>query len=249
MSLYQIGRCGKIVVSKSPRCAGNTRGEHREVTPMQPKRTIPCVCRQCGTGFLARPTLAKRGRAMFCGRPCAYLSFRRQTPIVPLADGSVSLPIFRRDGSVRSYVIVDAADAEWVSRWRWHLDSYGYAMRSGPTADGKQPLIYLHREVLGLKHGDPTTGDHINRDKLDNRQANLRAITKPQNGQNVSGFTAGSSRYRGVSWRKDQQRWAAYVTYGGRKHHLGFYTDEQQAAEVARAARLEHLPYSVEQGA
>lgn len=216
---------------------------------MQPKRTIPCVCRQCGTRFLARPTLANRGRAMFCGRPCAYLSFRRQTPIIPLADGSVSLPIFRRDGSIRSYVIVDAADAEWVSRWRCHLDSYGYAMRSGPTVNGKQPLIYLHRELLGLKHGDPRTGDHIDRDRLNCQRSNLRVLTKAENGQNTHGQPTASSQYRGVSWRKDQHRWAAYITYGGKKHHLGFYTDERQAAAIARAARLKHLPYSVEQGA
>lgn len=37
----QIGRCGKIVDSKSPSRADNTLGEHPEVTRMQPDPTMP----------------------------------------------------------------------------------------------------------------------------------------------------------------------------------------------------------------
>ncbi len=162
---------------------------------------------------------------------------------------AVQIPLRARDGSVRAYVLVDADDAAWANRWQWHLDSYGYAMRNSEPVGGKRHVIYLHRELLGLTRGDGVTGDHVNRIKLDCRRSNLRRLTKAQNGQNVPGLRAASSAYRGVSWRKEQRRWAAYVTFGGKKRHLGFFTDELQAADAARQARLRHLPYSVEQGA
>jgi hypothetical protein len=108
-------------------------------------------------------------------------------------------------------------------------------------------MFYLHRELMGLTHGNTLTVDHLNLDKLDNRRANLRVIPQsgqPQNRPQVNnGWT---SRYRGVSWHALTGQWRARVGIGGKEHHLGTFSSEEEAAEVARAARLRLMPFATD---
>lgn len=138
-------------------------------------------------------------------------------------------------------VLVDAADANAVACYRWSLAANGYAVRK---SNGQ--VVYLHRELMGLAVDDPTTVDHINRDRLDNRRTNLRLVPAAAQAQNVSAHRDGSSRYRGVTRRG--ARWIAQVGSAGGTVYLGTFEREQDAAEAAAAYRREHLPYSVEQG-
>jgi len=104
----------------------------------------------------------------------------------------------------------------------------------------------LHRELLGLTRGDGFEVDHINRDRLDNRRSNLRAIPLDGNRQNKSSHRTSSSKYRGVSWAPDRRKWRAFVTDHGKRINLGQFSDEQAASEAARAARSRLMPYAVD---
>lgn len=160
----------------------------------------------------------------------------------PLA---VQIPLYAPDGTVAAYTFVDSADADWVSRWRWGLDGWGYAYRSESTVRGSR-VIRLHRELLGLKPGDRRITDHIDRDKLNNRRANLRAIPKGMNGQNLPSFRGSTSQFRGVSWDANRRKWLACARLGGKTVNLGRHLTETDAAEAARAARLREMPYAVD---
>lgn len=150
---------------------------------------------------------------------------------IPLIDG--------RDGSVVGHTLIDDADAR-LADFTWRLGRTGYAVR---WRDGG--TIYLHREVLGLERGDGLEADHVNRDRLDNRRANLRATTRRENGQNLPS-QAGTSRHRGVCLDRASGKWTAQVKLDGRKRHLGYFSTEDQAAAAAAAFRREHMPHSVE---
>lgn len=163
-------------------------------------------------------------------------------------DTSVRIPLRARDGSVRAYAIVDAADAEWVNQWRWHLSS-GYATRNVrvPWAPrGTFQVLRLHRVLLGLTHGDGLDGDHRDRDKLNCQRANIRAVTHDQNIQNVPG-RSGHSQYRGVTWNKTVGKWQSRIRVDRKDVHLGYFTDEREAGDAARSARLRLLPFTVEE--
>lgn len=43
---------------------------------MLPKRTIPRICQQCGSDFLAAPQAVKIGKALFCSKTCHYTHMR-----------------------------------------------------------------------------------------------------------------------------------------------------------------------------
>lgn len=161
-------------------------------------------------------------------------------------EDTVRIPLRARDGSVRAYAIIDAADAPFAARWRWNLINTQYAGRWEKDATTKRScLIYLHRELLGLPRiRDGREGDHINRDTLNNTRKNLRVLTHAQNLQNKASYRGATSRHRGVYWDSRAQRWRAEVRLNGKKHSLGSFLLENDAADAARNARIRLMPYA-----
>ena len=82
------------------------------------------------------------------------------------------------------FALVDCEDFEWLSTWKWSSFSTKggvfYACR-GTTRNGVHKTLFMHREIMGLKAGDGLEIDHINRNPLDNRRANLRLATRKEN--------------------------------------------------------------------
>ncbi len=97
----------------------------------------------------------------------------------------------------------------------------------------------LHRFILGLRPGDGLEVDHVNGNGLDNRRENLRCVSRAQQMENRKKCPGKTSRYRGVSWRKDKRKWEACVNQGDHKHYLGCFASEEEAARVAAKARAQ----------
>jgi len=135
--------------------------------------------------------------------------------------------------------IVDAADIEWLSQHKWFFGP-GYAVRV-KESKGKRATIFMHRQILGLKPGDGKFSDHINREKLDNRRANLRLCTFQENNQNKrpcskSGFK-GVSKSKGRNGRSRLVRpWMAQIQGCGKRKTLGYFKSKEEAARVYDAA-------------
>jgi hypothetical protein len=130
--------------------------------------------------------------------------------------------------------IVDKADVELVSGFRWRRLHNGYVY-----ADRFCWRIALHRLVAGPRDGE--TVDHVNGDPLDNRAINLRIATPSQNSANrgIDRRRAGrSSKYKGVSWNSERQRWRVYVHFKGKTRHVGAFSDEKEAARAYDRAAL-----------
>lgn len=138
-------------------------------------------------------------------------------------------------------VHVDEADLDAVTGIRWLRSSQGYACAFGAVSDGR-PYFVMHRLLLGLRKGDKRQVDHVNRDRLDNRRANLRVVAQRLNLQNNVGHRDASSRFRGVTWDKRRQKWAAQASDLGRHIFLGRFDDEIEAAVVAERWRLQNMP-------
>lgn len=77
-------------------------------------------------------------------------------------------------GKTELSMVVDDNDYEKLSQHKWYLRKDGYIAR---TADKR--TVYAHRVIMNTPDGMHT--DHINRDKLDNRKANLRICTHKEN--------------------------------------------------------------------
>jgi len=174
------------------------------------------------TGFSVRPACANhpdslgRMRPTLSGPVCRNYRPKPATPAgdvrqIPLGDGF--------------YAYVDAADYEWLSQYRWHLYSGGYAAR---CEKGKR--IFMHREIMKPPQG--MIVDHKNRSKLDNTRENLRAGTPAQNQRNRAKRPGAVSPYKGVGYKKDMDKYYARFRLNGRRFWLGLFDQEIEAARA-----------------
>jgi hypothetical protein len=88
---------------------------------------------------------------------------------------------------------------------------------------------------------DDKVVDHINRNPLDNRKANLRIITRSQNMMNKTSQSSSSSKYIGVSFDKNRNKWVAQIAYQGKHKFLGRFNNEIDAAKARDAGTLKYF--------
>ena len=97
-----------------------------------------------------------------------------------------------------------------------------------------------HRLAWFYQYGQwPEQIDHINRMKLDNRLSNLRDVSDAENQRNRSMQHNNTSGVAGVCWRDANQKWWAYIGVDGKKKHLGFFTEFEDAVTARRFAEDE----------
>lgn len=145
------------------------------------------------------------------------------------------------------HALVDDCDYDYLNQWKWHalhqptINGF-YACRNMNLGykNGKQKhkAIRMHRtiieSVIGRELQRNEFVDHINHNPLDNRRENLRIASIRQNAQNLKRKT--TSKYPGVCWHKEKQKWIAQIQLKGNKKHLGTFNDEIQAAKVYEQA-------------
>lgn len=142
---------------------------------------------------------------------------------IPLGGGHVAL--------------VDDDDFERVAsvgKWHSHQSlNTVYAIRHFKKPDGRWSPRPMHGFITDWK-----LVDHINRNGLDNRRANLRPATPSQNQANRCVRRDSHSAFKGVSWYPDRNRWRARITVDQKIRSLGYYTTAEEAARAYDAAAL-----------
>jgi hypothetical protein len=145
------------------------------------------------------------------------------------------------------FTIVDPADYEWLSRYKWCVHKGKgppYAVKSWHRRGYRHIMIFMHRIIL-----QPPPGmfvDHINHNTLDNRRANIRPVTCWQNMCNRKKYKKNAhSKYIGVTWLKREKVWTARINVNKKSIFLGRFSSELDAA-IARdlAAKKYHGQYA-----
>lgn len=145
----------------------------------------------------------------------------------------------------RYVTFVDDERYEYLFKFKWYLDPKGYAYRYiGPLQKGD--TIRMHREVMSVSDASIDV-DHIDRNKLNNQKYNLRLATRSQNKQNMSAVNnIGTSKYRGVGWKKDKKKWQARGRINYKYIFIGYYDSEKEAYEAVCEWRKVNMPFSEE---
>lgn len=140
-------------------------------------------------------------------------------------------------------------------RWLVARNGYGGGVRPGDIAgtprDGYvqinicQRVYRAHRLAWLFMTGDfPPKGheiDHANRDRSDNRWANLRLATRSQNNMNAGLRTDNQSGCRGVSFVARTGKWHARIVVEGKVILLGDFAEKSTAIAARRRAEQSHF--------
>lgn len=177
---------------------------------------ITTQCLSCGTSFQRRRDSRQPPR--FCSMKChaaAKVAARRQAAALPAVVGAVWIAL-----GAGAFTLVDAADRTRVEQFRWCLGADGYA-----RGRVEQRVVLLHRFLFA----DARELDHANRDRLDNRRANLRPATSQQNSGNRGlSATRNTSGFKGVSRNTVGGGWSARL----RSKSLGTFATAEDAARA-----------------
>lgn len=114
-----------------------------------------------------------------------------------------------------------------------------FTMDNGYLIGGILGKTYLaHRVIWALVHGAWPSAevDHINGVRNDNRIANLRAVTRTENGRNVCRRKNNTSGVTGVSFDNERNKWCARIRVNYRVCMLGRFDTFDAAVAARRAA-------------
>jgi hypothetical protein len=106
----------------------------------------------------------------------------------------------------------------------WNITDGGYAAMSL-----NKTTLRMHHMVIG-KPPKNMIVDHINHNRLDNRECNLRFASNGANAHNRTKSKRALSQYFGVY--KLNKYWAVRVSYDNKSRYFGSYKTELEAAHV-----------------
>jgi hypothetical protein len=131
------------------------------------------------------------------------------------------------------YTEIDTKNVEKCKPLKWRLDN-GYAHND--------KVGYIQNFIMGTKEKI----DHIDRNRGNNKENNLRLCTHKENNYNKSMRSNNTSGYIGVYWHKKCLRWIAQITKSGIVTSLSsFKTPEEAALAYNEAVIKEHGDFAV----
>lgn len=146
----------------------------------------------------------------------------------------IEIVMYNIEGEESGRAIVDKKYYDIVVKYKWSLDTNGYAMFQ---INGKQER--LHRIIA--KAPKEAIVDHINHNILDNRESNLRICTKQENAFNQVIRSNNTSGYKGVHWNEQRRRWIAQIMVGGKSIYLGIFINLEDAIESRIKAEIKYF--------
>jgi len=178
-----------------------------------------CRC-DCGSFSKARATLLKCGDTRSCG--CLH---KETVSALFKTHGLRKHPLYNRwyhmitrcyNEGGWAYKHYGGRGITVCDRWRNSLENFMEDM--GPSFDPKLSL-----------------------DRIDNdgnyEPDNCRWATQSEQLRNKRGF--GTSKHLGVNYNKRAKKWQARLFMNEKSTHLGYFTTEQEAAQVVKAKRFE----------
>lgn len=136
----------------------------------------------------------------------------------------------------RGITLVDDEYYDMLIQYHWSLDSSGYAQKATKINDKWIPER-IHKLLIDIPKGLEV--DHINNNRLDNQKSNLRIVTRSQNMMNKSVYKNSTSKFKGVSWNKNTNKWRSVIGLNGKYYHLGVFENEFEAAKAYNKKAIE----------
>lgn len=117
-----------------------------------------------------------------------------------------------------------------------------FYMRIGITLNKKSKLYLAHRLVFLYTEGQLPSEDvdHIDGDGTNNREDNLRKVSRQENHKNRSINSTNTSGYIGVYWYKVTQKWRVQIKVKGETKNGGYFKNKEDAIAKRKEMEIEY---------
>ena len=134
----------------------------------------------------------------------------------------------------------DLEDYNLIKAYTWFKDCYGYI-----CTEYQGERFKIHRLII-LKENKNDLSikiDHINgkESRNDNRKSNLRKVSSQENNRNKTYTSDSTSGFIGVSFRKNRNKWRAYITVDGKQINLGVFKCFTDAVKTRIEAEIKYF--------
>lgn len=179
-----------------------------------------CRCSSCGTVSTKRKYDILNGNNEKCQNCARNYNFKM------LGDIAIGiLPYSKKE------FIIDITDIALFESYVWSLNKDGYMV----TNKNHKECLY-HKMIMGNICENNIYIDHINRNKLDCRRANLRLVTSQQNAMNKSLQSNSTTGFVGVSYINSANRYRAQIGINEKDIYLGKSTNPVECAQMYNIA-------------
>lgn len=124
--------------------------------------------------------------------------------------------------------LVDEEDYEWLNQFSWCASDSGNGIFYAHRKEAGKTIL-MHRFIMGTTDRKIHV-DHKDNDSLNNTRNNLRECSQTNNNRNKSSHANSTSRYVGVCWDKNRNKWKADIYVNKKLLYLGRFLNEEDAA-------------------
>lgn len=188
--------------------------------------------RLAGTTFIGRGTAPVRGVA------CKHMNWHDYFTY----DAATGNLIWKK--RLREHFQTDASWRSANTRCAGKVAGYYYPHRPRDYARvvHRGRLYLLHRVIWEMHNGPIPEGmvvDHIDGDLGNNLLSNLRCCSRDDNMLNTKKSVRNTSGFKGVH-KKQNGKYIAYINKGGKRTHLGTFSDAKEAYAAYCDAATKH---------
>lgn len=138
------------------------------------------------------------------------------------------------DSYGRNEFYFDLEDYDKIKNYSWSF-SHDY------LRDTKDRSIAMHQLILPTEYGFIAEHIHGAKSKNDNRKSNLRIATQSQNLMNTRNRSDNTSGVKGVRWRKDTNKWTAFIWVNKKHISLGCFNNFDDAVKARKEAEEKYF--------
>lgn len=153
-------------------------------------------------------------------------------------DGIAIIEMFNRKKEKTGEIMVDHNDYYDLKQYSWYID----IINGQERVKGHLKIcgnVQLGRFLMKCTVGDNTKVDHVDSNTKNFQRANLRVTNAKGNAENRSSNKNSTSKYVGVSFDRDRNKWMSQIKNSGKIYVLGRFNDEIDAAKARDKKAIE----------
>lgn len=185
-------------------------------------------CIKCGSDLHVQRVMVGQGNGnYYCGKHChmlyRYGEIKDHIVYSFLPNNVVKISV-TGDMNITRTAVISAVDVPLIFGTNIQIDSNGY------LKVGEELFHRLLAQKLGLSFEQI---DHIDRNPSNNTRENLRSCSQQENLRNKINYKSKNEGFlNGVSFRKNRNKWRAYITIERKQILLGHYEKKDDAIKA-----------------